>query len=76
MDACGELAGRPPNQLTTCLNAIPAPCSYGALGYEQLFLKESGAPGLLLGVALLVGTCGGELPVFASTAWWLPKLGE
>lgn len=52
------------------------PCSYGALGYEQLYLKESGAPGLLLGVALLVGTCGGELPVFASTAWWLPKLGE
>ena len=50
--------------------------SYGALGYEQLYLKESGAPGILLGMGLLVGTCIGETAVFSSQGWWLPKLGE
>lgn len=52
------------------------PRSYGALGYEQLYLKESGAPGILLGMGLLVGTCIGETVVFSSQGWWLPKLGE
>ena len=50
-------------------------CRYGCLGYENLYLKESGAPGILLGVCLLVSTCG-EMPLFATSGWWLPRLGE
>lgn len=51
-------------------------CSYGALGYEQLYLKEQGAPGILLGMGLLVGTCVGEVAMFSTQGWWLKKLGE
>ncbi|KAL4420584.1 hypothetical protein ABPG75_010240 [Micractinium tetrahymenae] len=48
---------------------------YGFLGYETLYLKESGAPGLLIGICLLVNTCG-EMPLFATSGYWLPKLGH
>lgn len=40
-----------PDLALTVLPSSPLPCSYGALGYEQLYLKESGAPGILLGEA-------------------------
>ena len=52
----------------------PACCSFGCLGYENLYLKESGASGILLGIALVVSTCG-EMPVFLTAGWWLPRLG-
>ncbi|PRW21131.1 V-type proton ATPase subunit D-like isoform A [Chlorella sorokiniana] len=66
---------RNPHHAAFFATALLMGIGYGALGYEQLYLKESGAPGILLGMGLLVGTCIGETAVFSTQGWWLPKLG-
>ncbi|GAB4813441.1 hypothetical protein N2152v2_000487 [Parachlorella kessleri] len=46
----------------------------GCIGYLMLYLRELGAPGLLLGLCLTANCCG-EVPAFYFSGWWLNKLG-